>query len=504
MYKDGVLTISDFGKGAANSPIEGFGHMEGVEIFDTPGVVKIGAKVGDATGGVTLSGLIVAHVKDKSGDVYHLSSDGKLYKNYNAIQTGLGTGWDLVIVKDYLFVRHSTVISVYGPLSGSATWYGNWSNNGSYLTSGVAFTSSYYGKMLVSGDPDTLGDSIFLANGNNVAKIKSITTGTPLTATYDAGLTLPDNRYASTLVNVGDKIFVGAGAGSTWQERTNHKVADIYPWDKVSADAYSLPVRLNESGIHALISDNNRVYVVAGTNGNIYVTDTTNYVKIRRLPWVQQRGFNQTMQVYPNAIALNNNGNLLVGTTTLSDSYNSNTVQQSFHGIYEVGLNNQGYPSVLKYAGGSSGTTTGATQRLYIGFIYSGSDDTINYSWQSGDTGATYGINTTSFRAITGYIESPLMIVGSRIQQKTFQQIEFNLTNKLTTDQSISIYYRESTKDTYTLIGTYTYGTLGAVLGFNDKAKMADLQQVQIKIVLTQTSTTLAEDNINLLNVRIW
>lgn len=501
MYKDGVLTISDFGKGAANSPIEGFGHMEGVEIFDTPGVVKIGASVGDATGGTTLSGLIVAHIKDKSGDIYQLSSDGKLYKNYNAIQTGLGTGWDLVIVKDYLFVRHSTVISVYGPLSGPAVWYLNWSNNGAYLTSGVAFTSAYYGKMLVSGDPDTLGDSIFLANGNNVAKIKSITTGTPITATYDAGLTLPDNRFASALVNVGDKIFIGASAGASWQDRTNHKVADIYPWDKVSADAYSLPVRLNESGIHALISDNNRVYAVAGTNGNIYVTDTTNYIKIRRLPWVQQRGFNQTLQVYPNAIALNNNGNLLVGTSTLSDSYNSNTSQQSFHGVYEVGINNSGYPSVLKYAGGATGTLTGATVALSIGSVYSGADDSITYSWQSG---STYGINVTSFRALTGYLESPLIVLGSRLSQKTFQNLEFTLTNNLTTDQSIAIYYRETLGDTYTLIGTYSYATLGAVLSHNTPALIVDKQQIQIKVILTQTSTTPSTDNINLLNIRIW
>lgn len=511
MYKDGVLTISDFGKGAANSPIEGFGHMEGVEIFDTPGVVKIANAVSGI--GPSFTGLCVSTVKDIYGNYYFLTNDGKLYVNFSGtpIQTGLGTVYDMVIAKDFLFVRHSTVISIYGPLAGPAVWYGNWSSNGSYLSGTPGgFSASNYGKMVVAGDPDTLTDSIFLANGNRVVKLKSLTTGTPLVATYDAGLALPDGRYATTLVSMGDKIFVGAGGGSTWATRNNYKVADIYPWDKVSADAYSLPVRLNESGIQAMITDNNKLYVVAGTNGNIYVTDSTNYLKLRRLPWVQSKGFNQSMQVYPNAIAFNNAGNLLIGTSTLQDSYSTDTSHQSFHGIYEVNVNALGYPTVLKHTAGSSGGLTGATTALTIGSIFSGSDDSIIFGWQSG---STYGINLTNFYCLTGYIESPLIIVGSRIAQKTFQQIEFNLVHPLKPDaffpttadgQTISIYYRETLDASYSLIGTYTYKNLGSVIGFNDKAKMADLQQVQIKIVLTQPISSLATDNINLLNVRIW
>lgn len=504
MYKDGVLTISDFGKGAANSPIEGFGHMEGVEIFDTPGVVKIANAVGTVSGTTTYTGLCVAQIKDNYGNTYQLTSDGKLYRNYDTIiASSLGACYDLAILKDHLFIRHSTFIDCYGPLAGPATYNSNWKSG---------YTNTYYGKMLVAENPNaSIGnDAIYIADGNTIKMLTAFTAGSPPTATQGTGLTLPDGEYAVTMTNLGGNLMIGTQGGGSWTTRSSYKVANIYSWDKVTTDSYSIPVKLNESGVQAMITDNNKLYVVAGTNGNIYVTDTTNYLKIRRLPWVQSKGFNQSMQLYPNAIAFNNAGNLLIGTSTLQDSFSTDPSHQSFHGVYEVGVNTPGYPSVLKYTAGANGGTTGATSSITIGSIYSGSDDAIVYGWLAG---TTYGINISKYYSDTGYIESPLIIVGSRIAQKTFQQIEFNLLHPLKPDpsfpttadgQTISIYYRETLDASYSLIGTYTYKNLGSVIGFNDKAKMADLQQVQIKIVLTQPISSLATDNINLLNVRIW
>lgn len=494
MYKDGTLQLSEWTKGMADSPLQGFANIANAEVFESPGVLKIANRTTDASGGTTYAGLCVAQVVDIYGNTYQLTSDGKVYKNYSTvIQSGLGTVWDLLIFKDYLWVRHSTVISLYGPLSTAPSWSGNVYNG---------LSSGYYGKMVQDENPDgSLGsEAVYVCNGNTIATIRSfVSVASPGSLTLSA-LTLPDGIYATTMVSVGNNLMIGTQKGGSWVDGTNFKLANIYSWDKVITNSYNLPVKINESTVQAMISDGNKLYVVAGTRGNLYITDTTNYAKIKRIPWVQLRGFNQTLRVYPNAINFNNNGNLIIGTSTLTDSFNTG-INSSRHGIWEVGILSK-YPVVFKNQ--ISAGTTGSTTTLKIGSIYSGADDSIYIGWQSG---STYGIDKTDFRAYTSYAtfaESPLIVVGTRINPKTFKNLEFMLLQPLIATQGLKISYRKNLTDDYTLIGTFDFSTLGGVQSHNSKALIESAEILQIKVELTQSISVTVGNNVNLLSIKIW
>lgn len=495
MYKDGVLTIGDWTKGMGDSPLVGFSTVANCEVFDVPGVLRIANRTIDASQGQQVySGLPVARLKDIYGNVYHLTDDGKFWINYTSFVSLAGTPWDMVIFKDYILITHGTSITAYGPLSDAGkvpfpAWKGGLSGN-------------YYAKLLVEEDIVNGGDAVYICNGNSIAKLSQFVagaTGMAPTAVLDlTTLPLPDGQFAVTMAPLGTNIMIGTQAGSSWFTRNNFKVANIYPWDKV-ATSYNRPVILNESSVQAMISDNNRLYIVAGTRGNVYQTDSTNYRKVRRIPWTKSRSFGATMQVFPNAIAFNNNANLLIGTTSLSDSYE--TDNSSLHGVYEIDVTSK-FETVFKHQ--ISAGTTGAGTVLKIGCISSEADDSIIIGWQSGNT---YGIDTTDFKTYGDYaahVETPLIFVATRNDRKKFQKIEVALSKPLIQGQSVRVSYRTRLTGVYKLIGEYGFTELGTDSSYTASAPVGDVDLIQVFIEPNQPENSPAGSNVNLINVRLW
>lgn len=488
-YKDGVLTISDWQKGQADSAYLGFSNIQNCEVFDTPGVLKIGNRT--VSRGYTFTGLPVAYAEDSYGNNYTLTNDGKCYKNGTAIQTGLGLAWDLAIYNDYLLVTHSSVISAYGPLySGSAQWFGNWKTG----LGGV-----YYAKMLASKNGD-----LFIGNGNSIAKISSFVAGAPTvapTATLNTSVaTLPVNQAVTTFVELGIYFLIGTQALSgSWASATNFKVANIYLWDKEDTKMTALAGVLNEASVQSMIVNNHLAYIVAGTRGNVYVSDTSTQRKLRRIPWNQNKIFGSTLRVYPNAMAFSNNNNLLIGTSTLSDAFGA-SISPSRHGVYEMDVNTEKYPTVLKNL--ISTGNNGSTQVLSVGFVFVGSTDSIYIGWQDG---SSYGMDTTDYVLCTNSIalaESQIYRVGTKDNPTTFEHLEFTIGRPLTTGQEITIWYRKNATDDYTLIGNFTYTTLGAVISHATSALIAKAEIVQVKVALTQPTTSTIGNNIDLINLQ--
>jgi hypothetical protein len=488
MKKDDTLIIQDWDKGQAESNLVGFQTMKCVEVFDTAGVVKI-ANRSLAKLSTPPTALPVFYVEDTLGNYYYGLSSGKVYKNDGTlIQDVAETVWDAVVYKDYLLVTHGTFVSAYGPLSGAPAWNDEWKSG---LTSGT------YSKILVGQD-----DIIYIANGNSVATITSFTAGSPPTATLTlVALDLPEGVYIVTFAELGKFLMIGTCGASTWATRNNYKKASIYLWDRVST-SFNLPIQINENSIQQMFSDNNKLYVVAGIKGNLYVTDSTNYYLLKKLSWNADRPPSAFCQFYPNAIGMNNNGNLLIGSSTYADPYAGGDTA-SKHGIYEVELKSGQYNSVLKTIPNNG--DTGASSALYIGCINSGANDTTVFGWQSG---STYGLDTTDTTVYTSYtavIESSLYQVGTRLNRHSpYQNLEFTLQKPLITGQAIRISYRVNGASSYTTIGTFDYATLGGVISHNTKALIDDAETLQIKIELTQPTSATVGQNINLMNIKIW
>lgn len=488
MDKEGKVIFSNFQKGQVKHPIYGFGILKNVEVFENKGIAKIKNRTTPETN-ISPTQLPIAEVYDEYGNTYTMTGEtgaGAVYKNGVALASGLSNCWDLKIYKNYLWARYSTVMSCYGPLSsGGAQWFAN-------VDSG--FVNSYRGALLVGQD-----NFLYSGNGNNVAKIEVTASGTPGTmptlSSNKTALDLKDGEYVSCMEEYGTKIVIGVHGGVSYYDRVNHPIAKLYPWNRQlgtlgNPGLADLPVSFTENGINAIKEHANKLYISAGVQGNIYVTDSTNYTQICTIPYTES-GITSQSSVFPNAFNVSAKGNLLVGLSADNNSL-------SRPGIYEIDINTTGYP--ISYW--TTSTTTGNTGK--IGFVNSTSYQTTKVGYAFG---STFGVDSTDFRMYPSYgavIETQLVKVGRSNSKKTFQHIEWSLAEPLVSGQNIRISYRLDNKSAYTPIGTWGYSTQGSVLSFEDTAAIVDAQYVQLKIELDQSLSTIYGSNINLVDVMLW
>lgn len=497
MEKNGVLTISNFEKGMADSAYAGFSNIANCEVFDTPGIVKITNNTTPRYT-TTLTDLPIAYVEDSYGNNYMMTYDAKVYKNGVFIRDLGNIGWDLAIYGDYLIATSSSggvgQLNAYGPLNSAGATF--------FTGIGSALDGSYYLKMT-----SFKNSTIYITNGTSIAWLSSLPTAAvavaPTPTINTSLIQLPSGEAGTTISAIGTYMIIGTQASNgSWFNGTNGTIANLYLFDGIGVDnsVNSLVGSLNEASIQSMISYGNKMYVMAGIRGNLYVTNTASFTKIKRIPWNQNKLFGATVRIYPNAMSININGNILIGTSTLGSAYGSDPSPVQ-HGVYEVNTTISGYPTVFKQQ--ISTGNVGQTQPLYIGFVFAGNGITY-IGWQDG---STYGFDTTDFRLYTSNkatLETQLFYIASRLQRKTFQNIEFKLGKPLTTGQEITISYRKNLTDSYTLLKTYTYTNLGAVISHNDKATLDEIELLQIKIQLTQPITATFGNNIELMNITIW
>jgi len=457
MYKDGLLTISKWYQGMTKHPIMGFGLIENAEVFENKGLVV--PKKGLATTSLIADGLPLAYVQDIYGNFYYATATS-IYKNTSSggtLITGLTLVRDIKVYKNYLWVRYGANIGAYGPLdSGSAQWFP------ALITT---FNANYAGQLVVGQD-----DFLYTTNGNLISKLEvtaSGTVGVAPTIIVNTALDLPDGQYTTCITEYGTKIAVGTDKGR------------VYTWNRQAGTLGNpgladLPVVFNENAIYQLYSYQNRLYVTAGRNGNVYISDGTNYRKLATIPFTErfeinnQTAYIQPQVTYnPNAIAISSKGNLLVGNVS------TNGVAES--AVWEITDSGETILAYKLATGKTSGSAIG------IGFININPQgaDQLRVGWYKG---ASDGIDedTDTFANIT--IESPLIRVGTYNKKKSFEHIEWTLADTLATSDQIAISYRKNTSETYTLINTWTYANLGDIASFEDIAGIADCEFIQLKV----------------------
>lgn len=500
MDKNGVIIISNPQKGIANSALLGNEAIIGCEIFDEPGVLKIqSALIADSSevnnsSYVTLTGVPIADVTNyNTNNVMQrtvVTSTGQVFSGANAnfLMATNSFGWDACVwnseftVVSYAAGGVGYLGCIYHDQYGGVTWFGSRATN---------LTATHYIKLVMAQD-----GYIYFTNGNTIGRVTNLVNvaGT-VTMTYSANvLDLPPNVYAVSMAELGNKLMIGTQKGYTYSVRQAFNSADIYPWDRVSS-SFSLPVQVNENGINAMISNKNQIFFSAGDDGRIYVTDGTNYQLVKRLPYNRGGRYNPTSWVYPNAMAINQQGHLMVG---LSANYDANSPTTT--GIWEIALS-QGYPTHLPFF--SRDGNLGQTANVKIGSVRVLNDDALSFGVASG---TTYELSTTSATALnTSYTakwRTEVFMVGSRKNRKSFSTLEFLLSKPLITNQGIKIAYRKNLNESFTTIGTYDYSTLGGVISHDTKALIADAEMVQFEISLTYSSAVFG-NNVNLLRITL-
>lgn len=484
MDKNGTIVIGEWQKGVAQSPYYGFGSIKNCEVFEQPGVLKISNSLINKYN--SESGIPVKTLKSSVGDTFELFrvEGGTSYLKKNGVNftNVAGDAWDMIEYKGYLIISSTTGLHAYGTTTSTA-YFSNFQ---------TGLTSNYYIKMLVGQD-----DKVYLTNGNAIATITNFVAGTfsvaPTCTLTLVALDLKDGQYATTIEELGTKIMIGTQGGGSWSARGSQRVANIYPWNRQAGTLGNpgladLPIKLNECGVHAMKTVGNILYVFAGTRGNFYKTDGTSCIKIGRIPWTQTKGFNSSISYYPNALELSPNNNLLIGVSTYAGAVDGT-------GVYEINIDSKN-EVVCKYS----------LPQSIIGTIGTNELDTIFVGYQ---TGSTYGLKYTignPYADFSAEVESQVYIVGTATGKKTFQHIDFTLGKPLTDQQSLKLYYRKNTETSYTLIGTYSFSTLGAKLAHEDKAAIADAQIVQFKVQLAQDNLASPPPDwdLELINIRVW
>lgn len=499
MEKNGVVTFNEWNKGQVNHPIYGFSLLKNVEVFENKGIAKLKQrKTPDTT--ITPTQLPIAECYDIYGNTYTLTGDtgvGTCYKNGVSIQGSLTNAWDIKIYKNYLWCRYQQTLAAYGPLdNGAAAWF---NINTGFNT--VGSTAQYYDAPILIGQDDFM----YIGNGNYVAKVEVTSSGTagvaPTLAVNLTALDLPDGQYVSCLEEYGTKIVIGTHGGATAYSKNNSPTARLYFWNRQlgtlgNPGLADLPIIFSENGVNAIKQHANKLYVSAGTRGNIYVTDSTNYVKISTLPYTQT-GFNYSSTVYKNAMDINPAGNLLVGL-----SGDLNTIASV--GIYEIDLNSTNYPvSLFTTSSYTIGTTSTPTQ-YKVGFINPINYQTTKIGYANGTNNKVDSTDVTLYSSYGGIIYTKLEKVGDTDSKKTFEHIQWELAEPLVSGQNIRISYRKNNQDDFTVINTWGYATQQGVISFSDTAAISDCEYIQLKVELDQSTLTLYGSNIYLIKIKLW
>lgn len=493
LQKDGSVLFSKFYEGQKKHPVYGYGRLKNVEVFENRGIAKLKNRL-KLRSTPTATQLPIAEVYDIYGNTYTLTGEtgsGVCYKNGTALQSSLSNAWDLKIYKDYLVVSYASVLSFYGPLSSaSAQWFGNL---------GTGFETVYRGGLLVGQD-----GYLYRGNGNYVARIEvtaAAPTVAPTVSVNATALNLPDGQYVSCLEEYNTKIAIGTHGGASYYARGSSSNARLYFWNRQlgtlgNPGLADLPIIFSENGVNAIRQHANKLYLSAGTQGNIYVTDSTNYAKLPTIPYTRS-GIDADSTVYPNALTISAQGRLLVGLSGENSSISS-------MGVYEFDISDPNNPVTYRT------TSSVASQNIKIGFVNAPSYRVLNVGWADG---STYGVDESDYvmyESYGGVIETELVKVGSYDDKATYEHIEWCLAEPLVSGQNIRISYRLNSKQDYTLINTWGYSSgtgvkvVGGVISFSDIAAIADAEYVQLKIELDQDDATLYGSNINLLSVRLW
>lgn len=480
MNKNPII-ISNFHKGAAESYVLGKAAIVGCDIFDEPGVLKPANTPEIAAAALASDkGVPVSYSVSNGGTMHLVQQEGRINIFYNGVINTPFTTYDYGGMSDSLPIKiqyiNGSSLTIDGfvfSLSESLGFIRIPSFNS--ITMPVIQYSS-----LTAGVKIQLLDGkdgyIYFTHGNKVGRFGTVnfdyTTGAWSATGYTANaLDLPPGEVITCIRNFNSYIVLGTESGR------------LYFWDRTSS-SFIRPIEMFER-INALLSYNNRLYVSAGARGNIYIADGTNFAKIKTIPYTKNKKFSSTCRVYPNAMAINQSGNLLVGTSTQGDATPNTT---TLHGVWEIELS-VGYPAHLAYLDAQN--TKGQTSPIYIGFIKSG---------EGGDSSTMFGVSltagtplnhflrTTARRATnyTAYVESELFTVGTRDSRRSFNNVTFILSKPFEAGQGIRISYRKNTESTYTTVGEFTHTALGSVLSHSAKALIAEAEILQVKVELLQ------------------
>lgn len=498
--------FSNPAKGIAPHPLDGIGLIRNLDIKTNPGSVRLNNVAVKKTGTMITGNAFGMCLDPIHGNLFACDDTKQVYKSadngetWTVIGDGTGangasktnnsgnsSGGGCEVWKDYLFVSGATSanalnIDVYGPISSPSgtPWYNSWKTvditGGNAQT--VPFFKSIDGKLYIGG-----GKYV-----NSVAEaVAPFAPGTTASFSWNAGgstgvITLADNYIVSSFEDLGSNLMVGTiNLGSS-----QFNTADIFPYSRSSL-TLGIPIQIKEYGIRAMKVYANRLYIVAGVNGKLFVSDTVTASEIAQIP----------------NYAINLDGG---STTAGSQILTYFSAMMIYRGKVCWGV------SIATGLGGNGGVWAYdiANKTLVLeNTISTGDDGTANgfdvlsllpitnnqylIAWQNNGHGIDKINNTSRYTAAgyAGYIDSPLIKIGQALANTTAPQLEINLVKPLVTGQGVKIQYRKDLTSAFTTLATADFATYGGYQSLNvSAAVMTNLVFLQIRVLLTTASAS--------------
>lgn len=474
--------FSNPSKGIAPHPLEGMGHIRNVDILTNPGSIRLN-NLTTKQSSTTITGQIKWQRQDPlTGIIYAVDDAGVVYSANSAggswavIGNGTGSGNNnsggigggLEIWKGFLIVVGTSSLDAYGPLSGSPNWNSTGKNN--FAPTPLDFTQSQtYSPIFKSID-----DSLYIGNGRYVSRLQELTTFDPTsTGTFtwtQHAITLAVNYTVTVIRELGENLMIGTSY------LNSSTIADIFPYMRSSL-LLGIPIRIVEKGIRAMYNLGNRLYVLAGETGKLFLTDTTSATQIAQIPnYIINFDVGAGLVMFPDAI-MYLKGKIWFG---VSNSTLGNA------GVWSWNPTNK----VLQMENIISTGHDGSTAALFISSLQPLGLDSYLIAWKDLFSGTVYGVDLLTdsqrYTGYVGYVDSPLIKVGTILENSTTPQLEIALIKPLVTGQGVKIQYRKDLTSSFTDLSTIDFATYGAVQGYNiSAALMTNLVFVQVRASLT-------------------
>lgn len=290
-------------------------------------------------------------------------------------------------------------------------------------------------------------------------------------------LNLPFGEVSKRMVEIGNTIIVGCISNA------------LYPWNQVDVTPGNV-VLLPENNTQQMLTVNQMAYVFAGNKGNVYITDGNVASLILKVP-DYCAGLDGTASSYKEPVFTWGGTMYLRGRVYFSILDQTTAKAGNCGGVWSF------YPTQNLYSGQDTGIALRLENQNSYG-TYSGvatvlipsNDQTVQSpqywsGWYSSVSSATYGIDTTDTGTSTSaVIETDLAPVGTLLNKKTYEQVEYKLAAPLVAGESVTIKWRANSTDAYASMGSAITESTTGLSGYF-QPNFDGIQWIQFEITLS-------------------